>query len=500
MKILLIEHPRTFNPDRCNDIANTPLASCLMSGYAAAMLRSAGHEVEIVEGHLEGLSYDEVRARVEDYQPHVLGVHMVYNWKLDEDLFNFLSALKAAGHAPHITAFGFYPTIARQEILSTSSAVDSVIVGEHEHTFCDLAAAVSSGSDMKGIPGLMTRAAGADGFSPRPVQQDLDSVPFPVRTEALLRLSEVNLLGSRGCYGRCTFCYINPFYGQGSLWRGRSPENIIREVDEIIERHGKRKFYFTDPNFFGSGKRGQNRALAIAALLKTRGITFGIEGRVNDIHDATIEPLVDAGLRHILIGLESGGDESLKRMNKMTTVAQNERALSVLRRHGVEPNVGFIMFEPDSDLPDIRTNLEFLRRNDLLKDLSITANMLYHHQIVLKGTPAYRGLKESGRLEVSASAPYEGIASFSNEKVASLADVMRRLTNYLFNRLSGVWSGQVPISPGNSVKFGRMNSLLLGAFEDTLKALESGRTLEPSDIGEIVQRESLALGAVIDTL
>lgn len=76
----------------------------------------------------------------------------------------------------------------------------------------------------------------------------------------MYRLPEVNLLGSRGCYGGCTFCSINPFYGQGSGWRSRSPENIIAEIDGIISERGIRDFYFTDPSFFGPGKRGQDRA------------------------------------------------------------------------------------------------------------------------------------------------------------------------------------------------------------------------------------------------
>ena len=83
----------------------------------------------------------------------------------------------------------------------------------------------------------------------------------------------------------------------------------------------------------------------------------------------------------------------------MTTVAQNERALEILRMHGIEPNVGFIMFEPDSNLEDIRTNFEFLKRNHLLENLAITANVLYHHQIILMGTTAFQQLKSEGRLQ-----------------------------------------------------------------------------------------------------
>ncbi|MEW6275973.1 MAG: hypothetical protein AB1556_12805 [Bacillota bacterium] len=60
MKILLLEHPREIYPERCNDVANTPLSSCLLTGYTAAVLRRQGYAAEIVEGYLDGLSYEAI--------------------------------------------------------------------------------------------------------------------------------------------------------------------------------------------------------------------------------------------------------------------------------------------------------------------------------------------------------------------------------------------------------------------------------------------------------
>jgi anaerobic magnesium-protoporphyrin IX monomethyl ester cyclase len=325
--------------------------------------------------------------------------------------------------------------------------------------------------------------------------EDLDSLPFPVRTEAMMRISEVNLQGSRGCYGRCTFCYINPFYGTGSHWRGRSPENIAVEIDEIIAKWGKCQFYFTDPNFFGPGERGQRRALRLASVLKERKITFGIEARVNDIHDETIKALVDAGLRNILIGLESGRDESLKRLNKMTTVAQNERALEILRMHGIEPNVGFIMFEPDSNLEDIRTNFEFLKRNHLLENLAITANVLYHHQIILMGTTAFQQLKSEGRLQ-NVNSFYEGTTPYRDDSVAALADLMRRLTNIVFDRMDGIWSRRVKEPENARERYGKINQLLASRFETALSFLESGQLLT----SELIRKHETVDAAEIDKI
>jgi radical SAM superfamily enzyme YgiQ (UPF0313 family) len=475
VKILLLEHPRSTTAERCNDIANTPLSSCLLTGYAAGMLKGEGHDVEIVEGYLDGLSYDDIRNTLIALKPDILGVHIVYHWKPDQALFAFLERVKSEGLTSSITTYGFYATISFADILKSRPAVDSVIVGEPEMPFADLAASAAAGIWAPRIPGLAVRdGAGSINYQKQKPVERLDSLPFPARTEAMYRyLPEANLLGSRGCYGKCTFCYINSFYGLGGRWRGRSPENIIEEVDGIISERGVRDFYFTDPNFFGPGQKGQERALRIASLLKPRNIRFGIEGRVNDIQDKTIGALVDAGLRHILIGLESGKDESLRRMHKMTTVAQNERALRVLREHGVEPNVGFIMFEPDSSLEDVRLNFEFLKRNDLLNNLPVTANVLYHHQIVLEGTRAYHDLKKEGRLELRTDS-YEGAASFRTPEVAVLADIMRQTTNILFSRMEGIWSGKVVEPPGLREGYAKVNLMLVKVFEDNLRALEAG--------------------------
>ncbi len=486
MRTILLEHPRKIAPERCNDIANTPLSSCLLSGYAAGMLRSKGHEVEIIEGHMDGLSYEEITRRVSAMRPDMIGVHMIYHWRPDLELYAFLDLMKRE-FGPHIAVYGFYPTIIHEEILKACSAVDSVILGEPEMTFAELAQALEAKSCPEEIKGLALRAPyGGVRYERREPIADLDALPFPARTEGMYKITEVNIQGSRGCYGGCVFCYINPFYGRPSLWRDRSPENIIEEIDLIISETGRRDFYFTDPNFFGPGERGRQRTLRLAALLGQRNIRFGLEGRVNDIHDETIAALADAGLRNILIGLESGKDDTLRRMNKMTTVAQNEQALRILRRHGIEPNVGFIMFDPDSSPEDVRANFEFLRRNGLLETLSITANVLYHFQIVLKGTPAYQKLHQAGRLRTSRGAPYEGTATFLHAGVGLLASAMRRLTNFIFVPMNDIWSGRVVGPPGANAQYSRVNVLLVNTFDRLLMRMETAGHLCADEIDMLV--------------
>jgi len=170
----------------------------------------------------------------------------------------------------------------------------------------------------------------------------------------------------------------------------------------------------------------------------------------------------------------------------MTTVAQNERAIRILRKYGIEPNIGFIMFEPDSSLVDIRVNFEFLKRNDLMKNLVITANMLYHHLIVLKGTKAHRDLQEAGRLEVQAST-YESIVALADPKVEILAMTMRRITNFLFDRMARIWGGKV-LEPENAQeRYAKINGLLVNVFENTLMTLEAGGQFTDEQVETLVK-------------
>ena len=502
MKIFLLEHPRSSRPERCNDIANTPLSSCLLSSYTAAALLEEGHEVKIVEGYLEGLSYEEIEGRAGSFGPDAIGVHMVYHWEDDRRLAGFLSKMKKESGAGFIAAYGYYPTFASGEILSGCGAIDAIVLGEPELTFSAMIKTLAAGKPVRGIPGLAVNKNENGTLArcgPGAAAKNLDALPFPVRTEAMWRLPEVNILGSRGCYGKCTFCHINSFFGNGSLpaWRGRSPENIMLEIDGLIAAKKARDFYFTDPNFFGPGANGQQRAVRLAAMLGERNISFGIEARANDIKDAGIAALAGAGLKHILIGLESGRDESLLRMKKMTTVAQNENALKILRKYGIEPNVGFIMFEPDSTLEDIKTNLRFLKRNRLLENLPVTANVLYHSQIVLRGTEAFRALESEGRLRMESKDAHEASPLFKEPRVRALADIMGRATNLLFLRMDGIWSGKEP-APLNAHKtYAEINDFLVDLFENTLEKLSSGEKLKKDFIAEVEEELEKRIAKII---
>ena len=126
------------------------------------------------------------------------------------------------------------------------------------------------------------------------------------------------------------------------------------------------------------------------------------------------------------------------------------------------------MFEPDSSFDDLRTNFDFLMRNDLLKRLEISVNVLYHHQIILAGSESYKQLQREGRLHISDHSVYEATTDYLNPDIAAFARFMRQLTNHIFDWSAGTWQAAADGEPEARAAFDRVNTVLVGWFKAIL--------------------------------
>lgn len=439
MQVVLLNPPLLTDHFTRDLVVNAPLSACLLTGYAGACLREAGFEVSVLDADTAGWSVDETRERLlaEDFV--LLGVHLKFLWDRTAEVMEMLRAVKEGKRGVFLVLFGHYPTFAAGELLCRFPFVDAVVLGEPEITLVELAGSLAGWrhAPWRDIAGLAFKHNHTPVKNPwRPPIKDLDALPFPLRPDPALaarRRTHNYILGSRGCFGRCSFCYLPRFYGPGSTWRGRSPANITAEVEKVYGETGNPYFYFADANFFGPGERGRRRALELSRLLKRLSfpLIFGLECRASDVQEEVFSALQEAGLRDVFLGIESGVQSALDRFRKGTTVAQNEAAIKVLRRLGLNISLGFINFDPGTTLEELRENLEFLRRMELLDRPSTTAHLFFHRQVVLRGTPAYDELSARGALEPVGFTGHEGryrIADLRAEAVARvIGEVARRV-------------------------------------------------------------------------
>ncbi len=470
MRIVVLEHPRVFSETHFNDIANTPLWSCMMGGYAAAALAEAGHAVHFMDGCGRDLDFDETRREILHHSPELLCVNAVYFWEHTGLLFDFFTGLRTLGFGGHLNLFGFFPTLAYPAILSAVEAVDTIALGECESTLVSLAACLERGASWQTVPGLAFRAGAAVRRSVRAVPTpDLDSLPFPLREVS--PGDTVCILAARGCYNHCSFCPVPPFYPQGPLWRGRSPENVFQEIEQLVQK-GFQDFYFVDPNFIGPGRCGKERILKLADLLRPLGVTFGMETRAGDLDGEIPAALASAGLCSLLLGIESGSESILKTFHKGTGIPTAENAVRLCRDAGIDPEIGFIMFMPDAMLEDLEQNLAFLQRNHLLNRLDKTANLLCHHQIVLMGTSAYGAFESQGRLERSGVLGFEGRVSYKDPRVRWIRQLMVPACLHVLRKMGPPASPVHWRNPENALKK-EVNACLVDLFERLLREARS---------------------------
>ena len=434
MRVVVLEHSRLPSTVHFNDIANTPLWSCVMAGYATACLEGSGHDVIFLDAPARGWDFTRAQEAVLAAQPELICINGVYFWEHTGHLFDFMTELKTRAPDVHLNLFGFFPSLIYETLLCQVPAVDSIAVGECEWTLVELAERLQTGSNWQSIAGLAIRSAGNPVLKEsRAPEVDPDRFPFPRRDSDELWARDTrqtrapdyltaSVLASRGCYNHCSFCPIPSFYNQGPLWHGRSPDNIFREVAELVDR-GFTEIYFVDPNFFGPGRRGRLRVLELAERLETLGISFGLETRPDDLDEDILKRLRSAGLQTLLLGIEGGSTAILGNLNKSSSVNAGERAVQSCRMAGIEPEIGFLMFTPDAAWSDLRRNYSFLKNLDLLDRLDRTANLLGHRQIVLRGTSSYRWFEREGRLTPDGPLGMEGLVAYRDPIVEWMAEV-----------------------------------------------------------------------------
>lgn len=370
-------------------------------GYLAACLRKKDIQVRIL--NLPTMSVQRALRETRKFSCKLMGVSVPFQDSADL-VFSFISGLKRSGFNAHTTIGGIYPTFRYEEILRDFPSIDSVVLGEGEETFAELAEAVVKGGDWRGILGTAYMEDGKIvSNKPRPLIKELDSIPFPERDvlpEILEEKGFAPVLTSRGCYGRCSFCSVVPFYaGSGPRYRLRSSKNVITEMEMLYNKFGVRNFEFNDANFIGGKGHGFDRAQEIAQgiLNQNMDLRFSFQCRADDVDEELFKILKRAGLGKVFLGVESGSQSMLDRFRKDITVEENLKALEILGKLDLMVDMGFITFDDRITAREFRDNRVFIQKVKRIIQPNKLRFDFTSKLIPLAGTEAELQLRKSGK-------------------------------------------------------------------------------------------------------
>jgi anaerobic magnesium-protoporphyrin IX monomethyl ester cyclase len=369
--------------------------------YLMSAVNSVGHQAEIMTYRSDPKI---ILRRINHDNPDVIGFSLIFQY-MARDFGSVIGALREAGVMAHFTMGGHYASFEPSEILRLIPGLDSVVRFDGEVTLVNLLNCLGKKADWRSLPGLAFRLTdGSIHLAPLAKSVDnLDCLPPPDRRSIDYErhpMPTASILGSRGCPWDCSFCSIRPFYEEqgGVLRRLRSPQAVVDEMLDLHRNRGVPLFLFQDDDFLAGGKNAKRWAVQIADLIANSdyagNVAFKISCRSDEIEPELLSRLMDGGLTHVYMGVESGDEEALLNMSKRIKPDVHLRAGRILKQAGLSFDFGFMLLDPYSTFRSIRQNIGFLE--SFIGDGRAVAP--FCRMLPYAGTPIERRLRAEGRL------------------------------------------------------------------------------------------------------
>ena len=392
--------------------------------YIASYLEKNGISVKILDAQAEQLPPQEIVRHVLESPARFIGI--TATTVLVHTAYEIAAALKTALPETTIILGGVHPTILPEESL-LQPGVDVVIRGEGEQTLLELV----QGKALETIEGISFRSDGTIIHNKeRMLIADLDSLPFPAyhllpikkyypAAGAYRRLPAISILTTRGCPGRCTFCY--QIFGR--RLRARSGRNVADEVKLLKERYGIREICFYDDTF--TAIRHNVLDFCRIAIEEKLDITWSCFARVDFINEEVLYAMKAAGCHQIMFGFEAASPEILNAIQKKTNIEKASEAVRMTKKIGIAIRAAFMIGSPQETVQTMQDTLAWaIQMNPDIVIFNITTPY--------PGTQMFAWAKENGYLltedwdEYNLSKPVMRLPTVTPEEISKFYKIAYR--------------------------------------------------------------------------
>ncbi len=247
----------------------------------------------------------------------------------------------------------------------------------------------------------------------------------------------VKMITSRGCTDDCCFCSVP--YTSLRRFRGRSPANVVAEIDLWVSRYRIEGVMFEDDNLTLNVKRA--RELFDAIVERDYGLKLYARNFRADLFDFhMLEQMRRAGFDLIWITPESGNQRILDQViGKKLDLGQVETSVRLMKRAGLRVAAAFVIGLPEETWDDISDTVAFARK---LKRLGVD-QFWFSIATPMAGTRLYETALERRLIEgmdLARFSYYEGsfgTEHWSAEEIVRLRqNLMEELNDSPANRVS----------------------------------------------------------------
>ncbi|MBU2063239.1 MAG: B12-binding domain-containing radical SAM protein [Candidatus Omnitrophica bacterium] len=400
--------------------------------YLSSVLKQSGHQTELF--HIkENKDAVNLGSWLQRCKPSLLAFTATTN--IYPYIKELAVSVKKDRDIPLIIG-GIHATLVPEQVCA-ERLFDFVCVGEGEGPLAELCDALEKNQDVSSIRNIWVKTpAGYTKNSMRPLQEDLDTLPFPDRefmdyahSYDLLRMRRGVFMASRGCSFDCSFCCnhaLKKLYKDcpESYVRFRSVDNVITEIKEVAKRYpGIETIIFHDDCLLLK-KKWFKQLLEIYA--KDIALPFSMNARVELIDRETLASAKSAGLRVLSVGIEHGSENIRKKLlNRNMSNKQIIDAFETAHGLGIKTISYNIVGFPRERFSDM---LETIKLNARVKTETIQISIFYPYP----GTKLYDIVKEKGLIGA------ESLDSYFEGTILKFSPFKKRQIKFILNNFESL--------------------------------------------------------------
>jgi len=441
MKVLFVEPPKDIW-FVMGDYLPPPYGIIQLAAYLEREIKDI--EIEVLDCNAQQIDWEGLERKIESFNPNIVASSALATCNTYLIARTLETAKKVNPDILTVTG-GQHFTATAQESLETFPEIDVIVRGEGEQTFTELVKNADKRSFFSNIKGISFRHKGKIIHNPdRQLIQNLEELPYPgyhfvkdvvhkyhFAAMAGRKAPYALIEGSRGCLHRCTFC-TQWRHWQG-MYRTKSPKRIADEMEFCYRNYGSRFIWLTDDNS-SLGKRASSLADELLQREMAEDLMWFMQLRCDDVvkNRELLPKMRKAGLRWVLLGVESPKQSTLESFKKGITPEDAKKAVKLLRENDIFAQAMLIIGERKDTAKSIADLREFV--NELDPDFAIFAILT-----PFPGTEIFENAKQNGWIEDLNWSHYDMVHAIMPTETLSRREVQEELYK-CYRSFYGSWS------------------------------------------------------------